>query len=341
MNSKSKSHTPSLISSYATEADIDFVRASVRAIGRCAFKVESTVDKCISVLLNLLQSKISYVVQEAIIVIRDIFRLYPNKYTSVIVPMCSVMDLLEEPEAKASMMWVIGEYSTVIDNAAELLDAFMDSFHDETPMVQLELLTAVVKLFLKQPTVGQSLVTSILTMATEESTNADVRDRGYMYWRLLSADAKLAKQVVLSDKPLITPHLEETINDDTLQTLLEELDTVSAVYHKPAETFITPKIGPKPIEETGDDDHVDLDEEYDDEESDEGESDDSDIFGEGASQPEEEGDGGDANFIFYSCFFEQTNDCVPKTCPLPHLRRYKSSSFLFKPELGRLSILLL
>ena len=36
--------------------------------------------------------------------------------------MCSVMDLLEEPEAKASMMWVIGEYSTVIDNAAELLD---------------------------------------------------------------------------------------------------------------------------------------------------------------------------------------------------------------------------
>ena len=72
--------------------------------------------------MNLLQSKISYVVQEAIIVIRDIFRLYPNKYTSVIVPMCSVMDLLEEPEAKASMMWVIGEYSTVIDNAAELLD---------------------------------------------------------------------------------------------------------------------------------------------------------------------------------------------------------------------------
>ena len=84
-----------------------------------------------------------------------------------------------------------------------------------------------------------------------------------------------------------------------------------------------------------------LDGSNDDEESDEGESDDSDIFGEGASQPEEEGDGGDANFIFYYCFFKQTNDCVPKTCPFPHLRRYKSSSFLFKPELGRLSILLL
>ena len=46
----------------------------MRAIGRCALKVESTVDKCVSVLVTLLQSRISYVVQEAVIVIRDIFR---------------------------------------------------------------------------------------------------------------------------------------------------------------------------------------------------------------------------------------------------------------------------
>ena len=148
-------------------------------------------------------------VQETVVVIRDIFRMYPNKYTSVIVPMCAVMDLVEEPEAKASMIWIVGEYCDVIDNAAELLDVFLDSFHDETPTVQLEMLTAVVKLFLKHPSEGQSLVTSVLTMATEECTNADVRDRGYMYWRLLSSDAKLAKQVVLGDKPTITPELEE------------------------------------------------------------------------------------------------------------------------------------
>lgn len=198
-----------MIVSYSTEADIEFVRASVHAIGRCALKVESTVDKCISVLLTLLQSKISYVVQEAVVVIRDIFRMYPNKYTSVIVPMCAVMDLVEEPEAKASMIWIVGEYCDVIDNSAELLDVFLDSFHDETPIVQLEMLTAVVKLFLKHPSEGQSLVTSVLTMSTEECTNADVRDRGYMYWRLLSAEAKLAKQVVLGEKPTITPDLEE------------------------------------------------------------------------------------------------------------------------------------
>ena len=181
----------------------------MRAIGRCALKVESTVDKCVSVLVTLLQSRISYVVQEAVIVIRDIFRKYPGKSTTVIVSLCQVMELLDDPDAKASMVWIIGEYCDVIDNAGELLDVFLDSFHDEAPAVQLEDLTAVVKLFLKHPSEGQSLVTSVLTMATEESTNADVRDRGYLYWRLLSADAKLAKQVVLQEKPTIQPELEE------------------------------------------------------------------------------------------------------------------------------------
>ena len=33
-----------------------------------------------STLLDLIQTKVNYVVQEAIVVIRDIFRKYPNKY---------------------------------------------------------------------------------------------------------------------------------------------------------------------------------------------------------------------------------------------------------------------
>ena len=43
---------------YATQADVSFVRASVRAIGRCAVKLESSADRCVNVLLFLLQSKV-------------------------------------------------------------------------------------------------------------------------------------------------------------------------------------------------------------------------------------------------------------------------------------------
>ena len=63
---------------YATEVDVDFVRKAVRAIGRCAIKLEKAAERCITVLLELIKIKVNYVVQEAIIVIKDIFRRYPN-----------------------------------------------------------------------------------------------------------------------------------------------------------------------------------------------------------------------------------------------------------------------
>ena len=96
---------------YATEVDVEFVRRSVRAIGRCAIKLEKAAERCINVLLELIQTKVNYVVQEAVIVIKDIFRKFPNRYESIIGTLCENLDTLDEPEAKASMIWIIGEYA--------------------------------------------------------------------------------------------------------------------------------------------------------------------------------------------------------------------------------------
>jgi len=80
--------------------DVDFVRKSVRAIGRCAIKVESSAERCVSTLVELIQTKVTYVVQEAVIVIKDIFRKYPNQYESIISILCENLDSLDEPEAR-------------------------------------------------------------------------------------------------------------------------------------------------------------------------------------------------------------------------------------------------
>ncbi|XP_049536280.1 AP-1 complex subunit beta-1 [Anopheles darlingi] len=222
---------------YATEVDVDFVRKAVRAIGRCAIKVEPSAERCVSTLLELIQTKVNYVVQEAIVVIKDIFRKYPNKYESIISTLCENLDTLDEPEARASMVWIIGEYAERIDNADELLDSFLEGFQDENAQVQLQLLTAVVKLFLKRPADTQELVQHVLSLATQDSDNPDLRDRGFIYWRLLSTDPAAAKEVVLADKPLIS---EET---DLLEpTLLDELichiSSLASVYHKPPTAFV-------------------------------------------------------------------------------------------------------
>lgn len=79
---------------YATEVDVDFVRKAVRAIGRCAIKLERAAERCISVLLELIKIKVNYVVQEAIIVIKDIFRRYPNTYVTAFIFLCLVINVV-------------------------------------------------------------------------------------------------------------------------------------------------------------------------------------------------------------------------------------------------------
>jgi len=223
---------------YATEVDVDFVRRSVRAIGRCAIAIESAAERCVNVLIELIETRVSYVVQEAVIVIKDIFRRYPNRYESIISTLCENLDSLDEPEARASMVWVIGEYAERIDNADEILEQFLESFPEEPSMVQLQLMTAAVKLFLKKPSERpQQLIQLVLTYSTQETDDPDLRDRAFIYWRLLSADPDVAKKIVLAEKPVIEDrkrHLDPVL----LGVLLEELGSLSSVFHKASASFV-------------------------------------------------------------------------------------------------------
>lgn len=65
---------------YALEVDMDFVRRAVKAIGQTAIKIDAAAERCVNVLLELINTKVNYVVQEAIVVIKVRFRLH-NKST--------------------------------------------------------------------------------------------------------------------------------------------------------------------------------------------------------------------------------------------------------------------
>ncbi|CBY02040.1 similar to AP-1 adaptor complex subunit beta [Plenodomus lingam JN3] len=207
---------------YAMEVDMDFVRRAVKAIGQVAIKIESASEKCVNTLLDLINTKVNYVVQEAIVVIKDIFRKYPG-YEGIIPTLCQCIDELDEPNARASLIWIVGEYAEKINNAGEILSNFVDTFAEEFTQTQLQILTAVVKLFLKKPDQAQGLVTKVLQAATADNDNPDIRDRAY--------------DIVLSDKPPITSTIR-SLPPQLLDTLLTELSTLASVYHKPPEAFL-------------------------------------------------------------------------------------------------------
>ena len=222
---------------YATAADIEFVRRAIRAIGRCAIKLEKSAERCIHVLLELIENGFNPVVQESIIVIKDIFRRYPNRYESIIGKLCENLDTLDEPEAKAAMIWIIGEYAKKIENSSALLRTFLDNFNDEDSQVQMQLLTATVKLFLQRPKNSKALLLRVFDMATKESDDPDLRDRAFIYWCLLQDGPKAAEDVVLTEKPQITDDTHR-FDPAILNDLIAELSNVASVYHKPAETFV-------------------------------------------------------------------------------------------------------
>ena len=103
--------------------------------------------------------------------------------------------------------------------------------------MQLQILTAVVKLFLKRPDQSQGLVQKVLTASTAQNDNPDIRDRAYVYWRLLSSDPNVTKSIVLSQRPPITTTIQSH-PPALLDELLRELSTLSSVYHKPPATFL-------------------------------------------------------------------------------------------------------
>lgn len=61
---------------YAQEIDVVFARKAISAVGRIAVKLEDVAERCVLAFHELIRTKVAaqYVVEEIVIVIKDIFR---------------------------------------------------------------------------------------------------------------------------------------------------------------------------------------------------------------------------------------------------------------------------
>lgn len=160
----------------------------------------------------------------------------PNKYDSLIKDLASKVDEYYEVEAKASILWIVGEYAEKISNAVKIVEKFHGQFLEEPNNVQLQLLTAAVKLYLKKPEKSEELIQTLLKTATEEASNPDLRDRAYIYWRMLSTSPEKTADVVLGKMPQLNCESYNTYETDFVEELLANISTICSIYHKtPAE----------------------------------------------------------------------------------------------------------
>ena len=115
---------------------------------------------------------------------------------------------------------MVGEYAEKINEAEKLIDQFADSFLEDPIKVKLSLLTSAVKLYLKKPDEGEDVIQRVLKLATEEADNPDLRDRAYIYWRMLSTSPQKTKYVVLGEKPHISEDSYNQYDEELVNNLL-------------------------------------------------------------------------------------------------------------------------
>ena len=71
--------------------------------------------------------------------------------------------------------------------------------------------------------------------ATEEVDNPDLRDRAYIYWRMLSTSPEKTAEVVLQKRPTIDEEQGPVYEEAVIEELLAQISTICSIYHKTPE----------------------------------------------------------------------------------------------------------
>lgn len=227
------------LSEYITDVDAEVVRVSVQGIAFIALKLAEAVDESIDALLSFIDYNIDYVTAETAKVMRNILRKYPNRYDEVIPALQKCLKTIEEEDGKVAVIWMIGEYGDTIRDAPYILETLIENFAEEPARsVRLELLSAAMKLFFKRPPELQQMLGHLLQQAIGQTSQVDVRNRALFYYRLLRFDVHEAARIVNSEKVVVDSFLDE-IDRELKETIFREFNSLSVVYNKPAETFVT------------------------------------------------------------------------------------------------------
>ena len=73
---------------------------------------------------------------------------------------------------------------------------------EEDLAVQLQILNTAVKIYITHPDNFLEQLSGLFKIASENTDNPDLRDRAFIYWRLLNlGDLELAREIVMGEKP--------------------------------------------------------------------------------------------------------------------------------------------
>ncbi|TWU72806.1 AP-3 complex subunit beta [Metarhizium rileyi] len=200
------------------------VIAAVRAIGRCAQSDAKTAPRCLKLLLSQITSFDGVLAAESLTVIRHLIQQDAVGHVGTVVRLAKNLDSATDPQARATIIWLVGEFSGLNgeDNIApDVLRILLKDFTSESEAAKRQILLLGAKVYLhhvnrkteaekdkgpeEDPTQepGTHPIVRLweyLLLLVRYDTSYELRDRARMYKSLLGVP-QLATLILLAPKP--------------------------------------------------------------------------------------------------------------------------------------------
>nr|XP_029505955.1 AP-3 complex subunit beta-1-like [Oncorhynchus nerka] len=222
---------------YVKSQDKQFAAGTIQAIGRCATNISEVTDTCLNGLVLLLSNRDETVVAESVVVIRKLLQIQPTQHSDIIKHMAKLFDNITVPMARASILWLMGEYCERVPKIApDVLRKMAKSFTSEEDIVKLQTVNLAAKLYLTNSKQTKLLTQYILNLGKYDQ-NYDIRDRTRFIRQLIvpndknGALSKYAHRILLAPKPASV--LESAYKDRDryqLGTLSHTINTKASGY---------------------------------------------------------------------------------------------------------------
>lgn len=223
---------------FSRGSDKVLVREAVRAIGRCAQADTAAAPRCLRLLLGQITSLDGILAAESLTVIRHLIQQDPTAHVATVVRLAKNLDSATDPQARATIIWLVGEFSGLNgeDNiAADVLRILLKDFASESELAKRQIILLGAKVYLhhlnrqieqaqqsqgssspsegfqaQQPAQPPLLLEddphpiaklwSYVLLLARYDTSYDLRDRTRLYKALLSVP-QLATLMLLAPKP--------------------------------------------------------------------------------------------------------------------------------------------
>lgn len=227
---------------YVNDVNPNFAKHVIKKIGSLGLRVDQALVQIVNILKSLLSRSIDYIVSESLCLLNNLLRKYPAILDEFVNSLESaIAEIQTDPKGLTAIIWILGEFGDKLDNASYLLENLLDQFIGELQPVRImyALLVAGTKLFFKRPAEMKVILGRIFEMILKNYHDVDLRDRTYYIYNLLQKDVEMAEYIICGNLTSEgVDYIYSDLDDEYLEQIYSEFNTLSIVYRKPEEKFV-------------------------------------------------------------------------------------------------------